>query len=69
MEAMHPGDERWDAQAMRWRHPIARTTISVIEPADSAESPKPPPNAAFGFGREMKAQPLDADDVWEGMGL
>jgi hypothetical protein len=54
---------------MRWRHPHSRNTIAVIEPADSVESPKPPPNAAFGFGREMKAQVQEADGVWEGMGL
>lgn len=61
MSGEHPSDWRWDARMLRWEHPHARSTISVIEPAE--ESERSEPTAAFGFGRD------DDDGVWEGMGL
>jgi hypothetical protein len=62
----HPSDWRWVERLQRWEHPHSGLTISVIEPAKASERREP--NAAFGFGRELKAEPPD-DAVWEGMGL
>lgn len=68
VEAEHPSDWRWNGRMLRWQHPHARSTITVIEPAKAPEHREP--NSAFGFARELAAaQPLDADGTWEGMGL